>query len=61
MKERLHKLLSIKSLVTLSLTAVFSAMVLRNQVATAEFLTVYTIIIGFYFGTQIEKNGGKNL
>lgn len=61
MKERLHKLLSIKSLVTLSLTAVFSAIVLRNQVATAEFLTVYTIIIGFYFGTQIEKNGGKNL
>ena len=60
MKDRLSKLLSIKSLVTLVLTAVFSALSLCGKFSTSEFLTVYTIIIGFYFGTQIEKNGGKN-
>ena len=61
MKERLNKLLSIKSLVTLTMTAVFAALALCGQVKTSEFLTVYTIIIGFYFGTQIDKNGGQNV
>ena len=60
MKERLSKLLSIKSLVTLAATAVFAALSLFGQLGTSEFLTVYTVIIGFYFGTQIERNGGKN-
>lgn len=60
MKDRLQKLLSIKSIVTLLLTVVFSALALSDKVKTSEFMTVYTIIIGFYFGTQIEKNGGKN-
>lgn len=60
MKERLSKLLSIKSLVTLTTTVVFAVLSLCGQLGTSEFLTVYTIIIGFYFGTQIERNGGKN-
>lgn len=60
MRERLSKLLTIKSLVTLATTAVFAALALRRSIKTSEFLTVYTIIIGFYFGTQIDKNGGTN-
>lgn len=60
MKERLSKLLTIKSLVTLATTAVFAALALRHGIKASEFLTVYTIIIGFYFGTQIDKNGGTN-
>lgn len=60
MKERLSKLLSIKSLVTLATTAVFAALALRRGIKASEFLTVYTIIIGFYFGTQIDKSGGTN-
>ena len=54
MKERLSKLLSIKSLVTLTTTLVFAVLALCGRVDTSEFLTVYTIIVGFYFGTQIE-------
>ncbi len=61
MKDRISKLLSIKSLVTLATTLVFSILALCGQIETSEFLTVYTIIVGFYFGTQIEKNGGKNV
>lgn len=60
MKERLQKLLSIKSLVTLTTTVAFVALALRGVIGSSEFLTVYTIIIGFYFGTQVERNGGKN-
>ena len=55
MKERLSKLLSIKSLVTLGTTAIFGLLALRERIAAQEVLTIYTVIIGFYFGTQAEK------
>lgn len=58
MKKRLSALLSIKSLVTLATTLVFSALAVLGRVSPREFLTVYTVVISFYFGTQFEKNGG---
>lgn len=54
MLERLQKLLSVKSIVTLLLTGVFCYLSVTGQVAT-EFLTIYTTIIAFYFGTQTVK------
>ena len=59
MKERLGKLLTIKSLVTLCATAVFAALSVSGRVSAQEFLTVYTVIVSFYFGTQFEKTGGN--
>ena len=52
--KRLGNLLSVKSLVTLALTAVFAVLALRGQVSQ-DFMTVYTVIIAFYFGTQLER------
>lgn len=60
MKDRLAALLKIKSLTTLTLTLVFAVLALCGAVTAQEFLTIYTVIIGFYFGTQFEKNGGKH-
>ena len=57
--RRLGNLLSIKSLVTLTLTAVFAVMALRGGVPQ-DFMTVYTVVIAFYFGTQSRKDGGTN-
>ena len=57
MKERISNLLTVKSIVTLTLTAVFSALVLTQKVST-EFLTIYTMIVSFYFGTQAAKKTG---
>ena len=59
MKEKIAKLIDVKSIVTLSLTATFVALSSRGGVPT-EFITIYTTIIGFYFGTQANKsqNGG---
>lgn len=54
MKERLAKLIDVKSILTLSLTIVFSYQSIIGEV-TPEFLTIYTMIIGFYFGTQSKK------
>lgn len=58
MKERFEKLLSVKSIVTLVLTALFGALALQGAVSGQEFLTIFTVVIGFYFGTQSEKKGG---
>ena len=55
MKERINKLLTVKSLVTLVLTAVFSVLAIRRDISTNQFLTIFTVVIGFYFGTQHER------
>ncbi len=56
--ERLARLLCVKSLITLLLTAVFAVMALRGEVSQ-DFMTVYTVIIAFYFGTQLERKAQK--
>lgn len=53
--EKIANLFSVKSIVTIILTVVFSLMSL-NGTLTQEFLTIYSVIIAFYFGTQHEKN-----
>ena len=58
-QERVGRLLTIKSLVTLTATLVFSLLTLFGTVSGQQFLTVYTVIIGFYFGTQYERTGGR--
>ena len=54
MKKRLANLLSVKSLTTLTLTAVFAVMTLRGAISR-DFMTVYAVAIAFYFGTQSQK------
>ena len=54
LSRRLSNLLSVKSLVTLALTAVFSIMELRGAISQ-EFMTIYAVISAFYFGTQARK------
>ena len=54
MKKRLANLLSVKSLTTLTLTAVFAVMTLRGAISQ-DFMTIYAVIIAFYFGTQSQK------
>ena len=51
-KKRLGNLLSVKSLVTIALTVVFAVLALRETISGSEFLTIFTVVIGFYFGTQ---------
>ena len=51
-KKRLCNLLTVKSLVTLVLTAIFAVLALRESISGSDFLTIFTVVIGFYFGTQ---------
>lgn len=52
--KRLANLLSVKSLVTLCLTVVFAVMALNGTISQ-DFMTIYAVIIAFYFGTQSQK------
>ena len=54
-REKLAKLIDVKSLVTFLLTVTFSALALRGDVTGQQFQTVFTVVIGFYFGTQAQK------
>lgn len=55
MKEKLAKLINVKSIVTLTLAIVFAVLSLLGRVSPEQFLTIFTVIIGFYFGTQYQK------
>lgn len=55
MKERLNKLLTVKSIVTILLTLVFCYLSIIQVISAELFMTVFTVIIAFYFGTQHEK------
>ena len=52
----MKNLLTVKSLVTLTLTLVFSYLSIIGKVSGEQFLTIFTVIIGFYFGTQKAKD-----
>lgn len=52
--NRLAALMSVKSIVTLALTVVFAYMACTNQISQ-DFMTIYAVIIAFYFGTQSQK------
>ena len=53
-KKRLGNLLSVKSLVTLVLTGVFAYMAVAGKISQ-DFMTIYAVIIAFYFGSQSQK------
>jgi hypothetical protein len=55
MKERLDKLLTVKSIVTLLLAVIFAVLSIRGTISGQEFLTIFTVVISFYFGTQKVK------
>ena len=58
MRERIAKLLAVKSIVTLVLVVVFSYLAVIGRIGGQEFLTVFSVVISFYFGTQYEKKNG---
>ena len=57
--KRVAKLLSVKSIVTIALTAVFTVLSIRGTVTGQDFLTVFLMVISFYFGTQSQKHDGQ--
>ena len=55
---RFAKLIDVKSIVTIFTTIIFGILTLKGNIPQ-EFMSVYLIIVGFYFGTQYQKNASK--
>lgn len=53
--EIVKKLLTVKSIVTIVLTIVFAYLSIVGKIDGGQFLTIFTVIISFYFGTQTVK------
>lgn len=53
--DRVAKLIDVKSIMTLTLTGGFIALTCAGEITGEQFLTIFTMIVGFYFGTQAQK------
>lgn len=58
LQKRLASLLCVKSIVTLIMVAVFAISVLTNRISGKDFMTIFSVISAFYFGTQSERLNG---
>ena len=59
--KRLCNLITIKSLVTILLTIMFNILAYRGDIDSVVFVSVYNLVIGFYFGTQKTKDEGSKI
>ena len=57
--KRLANILCVKSIVTITLTGVFAYMTVNGLVSADQFLTVFTVVIAFYFGVQSERQAAQ--
>lgn len=55
----LKRLLQIKKIIALVLTIVFSILSLRGQIGATEFLTIFSMVIAFYFGQSSTRQAIK--
>ena len=55
MKSKFAKLIDVKSIVTLVLTGVFAYLAIIAKVSAENYMTIFTVVIAFYFGTQTNK------
>ena len=59
LKEATVNLLKVKSIVTIVLTLVFAYLSIRGVISGEQFLTVFSVVIAFYFGCQTEKKNSQ--
>ena len=53
--KNLAALLKVKTIITLVIIAVLAVLSINGSIEPDKFLTIATIVVAFYFGTQSEK------
>lgn len=56
--KRLANLMTVKSLVTIALTVTFCVLTVKNALPQ-DFMTIYSMIITFYFAVQTTKENSN--
>lgn len=54
-KITIQNLLTVKSIVTIILTVIFSYLAVVGRISGEQFLTIFSVVVAFYFGTQYQK------
>lgn len=54
-KITIQNLLTVKSIVTIILTVIFSYLAVVERISGEQFLTIFSVVVAFYFGTQYQK------
>lgn len=54
-KITIQNLLTVKSIVTIILTVVFSYLAVAERISGEQFLTIFSVVVAFYFGSQYQK------
>lgn len=55
-KDRLAKLVDVKSIMTISLTLVFCYMSVVGRITADQFLTIFSVVISFFFGVKFGQD-----
>ena len=59
--KKITELINVKNIITIILTIVFGILSERGDITSEQFLTIFTVVISFYFGTQLQKqNNGSS-
>lgn len=59
MLEQIKKLIDVKSIMTLIFSAVFCYLSAVGKIEAEQFLTIFTMIVSFYFGVQVQKHNNE--
>lgn len=59
LRDRLIKLVDVKSIMTILLTVMFCVLAWNKVVSAEQFLTVYTVVISFFFGVKSGQDQSK--
>ncbi len=57
--QNLANMLKVKTIVTLSVIAVFIVLALRGDISADNVMLIVTSVISFHFGVQHEKKRGE--
>ena len=55
MKERFAKLINVKNIMSLALTAVFCVLALRGDIVPENYEKIFMMVVSFFFGYQLNK------
>lgn len=58
--KNLAALIKVKTIVTLMVVAVFAVMALQSKLQPDTVMTIVTMVVAFYFGTQTESKNKKD-
>ena len=60
--KKITELINVKSIITIAITIVFCVASIKSniKISSEQFLTIFTVLISFYFGVQSQREKSNN-